>query len=904
MALDAQRYTIAWIAPLPIEARAAVCLLDRKHSGTFPMQRGDDYVFQAGDVCGHNVVIATLPAGQEYGTGSAAALASQVKKYFPNLWFGLLVGVAAGLPKLTEPSPRDIRLGDVLVALPDGDSAGLVAYDLGKETADGFQLLKGGHVLAVTETVVRAAIGNIRLQAPDDIGIMLPYYEQVKDKEHSSGTFADPGQDADKLYLSDDTGRSILQSRPRRPDHRRARIWYGPIGSGEKLMKNAAKRDTLRDRYSLIGLEMEAAGTMNRIPVGVIRGVCDYGDEHKNKEWQPYAAAMAGAYAKAVLAQIGPRRPNSVCLIPFRQNQDFIGRTEQLDQLQRMLFTDNRERVAIVGLGGMGKTQIALELAYRVQEKRVDDTTERYSVIWMPAQSMVAFHKAASEVVRKLGIQCGGSDDPKEVLREYLTSEAAGHWFLVVDNADDVASLNSVSGESAGLYQYLPRSRTGRLLVTTRLTMVAEDVAVGGIVELSAMTFKEAHLFLETSLRNKAQLEDAESTARLVEKLIRFPLALAQAAAYMNQKKTPIYRYLKMLESADQNMIDLLSRRLRDETHHSETQGAVATTWVVSFNAIREADAGAVRLLSFIQWIESEAIPVTKAIEVLEHVVAIRKETLAETHPSRLASEHALAMAYRANGQVTKAIEVLEHVVAIKQEILAETHPDRLASQHALAMAYRANGQVTKAIEVLEYVVAIEQEILAETHPDRLASEHGLAIAYRANGQVTKAIEVLEHVVAIRKEILAETHPGRLASEHALAIAYRANGQVTKAIKVLEYVLAIRKEILAETHPSRLASEHVLAMAYRANGQVTKAIEVLEHVVAIKQEILAETHPDRLASQHALAMAYQDNGQVTKAIEVLEHVVAIRKEILVETHPSRLASERGLEYLATTLVKR
>lgn len=96
------------------------------------MQRGDDYVFQAGEVCGHHVVIATLPAGQEYGAGSAAALASQVKKYFPNLWFGKLVGVAAGLPKLTGPSPRDIRLGDILVALPEGDSAGLVAYDLGR----------------------------------------------------------------------------------------------------------------------------------------------------------------------------------------------------------------------------------------------------------------------------------------------------------------------------------------------------------------------------------------------------------------------------------------------------------------------------------------------------------------------------------------------------------------------------------------------------------------------------------------------------------------------------------------------------------------------------------------------------------------------------------------------------
>lgn len=306
--LDPLRYTVVWIAPLEIEARAALCLLDRKHSGTFPMQHGDDYVFQAGEMCGHNVVIATLPPGQEYGTGSAAALAAQVKRFFPNFWFGLLVGVAAGLPRLTGPSVRDIRLGDVLVALPEGESAGLIAYDLGKETAsDGFQPLRDGHVLAITETVVRAAIGKIKLQAPDDVNLILPYYAEIKDSTHNGGTFADPGQDADCLYAKGDWGVPSIQKRQRRPDERRTRIWYGSIGSGDKLLKNATKRDNLRDRYGLIGLEMEAAGTMNRIPVGVIRGVCDYGDEHKNKQWQPYAAAMAAAYAKAVLAQIGPR---------------------------------------------------------------------------------------------------------------------------------------------------------------------------------------------------------------------------------------------------------------------------------------------------------------------------------------------------------------------------------------------------------------------------------------------------------------------------------------------------------------------------------------------------------------------------------------------------------------------
>ncbi|KAF2194147.1 purine and uridine phosphorylase [Zopfia rhizophila CBS 207.26] len=306
--LDPELYTVAWLAPLEIEAQAALHMLDNRHKGRFTMGRGDDYVFRAGDMCGHNVIIATLPASQEYGTGSAAALASQVKKFFPSLWFGLLVGVAAGVPNLSRCPPLDIRLGDVLVGLPTGESAGLIAYDLGKETGnDGFQLLHFGHVLANTETVVRSAIGSIKLEAPNDAKVFLPFYEAIKGKEHSSGTFSDPGQEQDKLYQIDDNGTEHMVDRERRPDSRRTRAWYGPIGSGDKLMKNARKRNELRDKYNVIGLEMEAAGTMNRIPVGVIRGVCDYGGEHKNKEWQPYAAAMAAAYAKAILHEIRPK---------------------------------------------------------------------------------------------------------------------------------------------------------------------------------------------------------------------------------------------------------------------------------------------------------------------------------------------------------------------------------------------------------------------------------------------------------------------------------------------------------------------------------------------------------------------------------------------------------------------
>jgi hypothetical protein len=299
--LEPRHYTVAWIAPLYIEARAALEMLDNHHEGQFAVDRGDDYIYHAGDIGGHNIVIATFPPGSQYGTASAASLAGQMKKAFPNLWFGLLVGVAAGLPNLE--ASRDIRLGDVLVGLPDGETAGLVSYDLGKETEDGFRPLRGGHALAMTESIVRSAIGNIQMKSPHEGRLFLPHYEKMRDVKHLEGTFQDPGQMVDQLF----TGAKEVKRTPRETS-KRTRVWYGPIGSGEKLIKNAKLRDEYRDKYGLIGLEMEAAGTMNTIPVGVIRGVCDYGDKRKNKEWQPYAAAMAAAFTKAVLEVITPKQ--------------------------------------------------------------------------------------------------------------------------------------------------------------------------------------------------------------------------------------------------------------------------------------------------------------------------------------------------------------------------------------------------------------------------------------------------------------------------------------------------------------------------------------------------------------------------------------------------------------------
>ena len=119
-------------------------------------------------------------------------------------------------------------------------------------------------------------------------------------------------------------------------------------------------------------------------------------------------------------------------------------------------------------------------------------------------------------------------------------------------------------------------------------------------------------------------------------------------------------------------------------------------------------------------------------------------------------------------GKIREAVSLLEQVVTIREQTLAEDHPDRLASQHELARAYQANGQVKEAISLLEQVVTIKEQTLAEDHPHRLASQQVLATMYWDVGRRNTALEMTEHIVEIRQQVLDRHHPARKRSEACL----------------------------------------------------------------------------------------------------------------------------------------
>lgn len=269
--------------------------------------------------------------------------------------------------------------------------------------------------------------------------------------------------------------------------------------------------------------------------------------------------------------------------------------------------------MALYGLGGMGKTQVALEMAHRVKEAMED-----YSVIWMPAQTMAAFEQAAAELVQTLGINPGFGENPSETLRAHLSSDASGPWFLVVDGVDDMSLVDGTPDDPRRLLDCLPQSPRGRMLITTRTSAVANSVAdPQNVVKLAEMSFGEGKRYLETCLSDNHELrrDDVDGTLScLMERLEYLPLAVAQAVTYMNVNCMSVSEYVRHHGEMQQDRDNtgpahLFGSQLRSETFHSRSQGSILTTWRASFVAIRNTSAHAAQLLSFLRWTSPKGIP-------------------------------------------------------------------------------------------------------------------------------------------------------------------------------------------------------------------------------------------------------------------------------------------------------
>ena len=279
-------------------------MLDERHD-PLPQNPHDDINYSLGRIGNHNVVIACLPLGVS-GTTSAARVASTLSYTFPSIKFGLMVDVGGGAPN----KRNDIRLGDVVVSKPSQNSGGVIQYDFGKTLQEG-RFLRTGSLRRPPDVLLNAVS---TLQARHLMGEpeLTKYLQEIEIKyPKMQRTYAYQGTSNDTLFepeyihtTDEDTclGCDPLKEirRPSRSDTTPI-VHFGLIASANQVMRDAVTREALRRAMDVLCFEMEAAGLMDTFPCLVIRGISDYADSHKNKRWQPYAAAVAAAYAKELL---------------------------------------------------------------------------------------------------------------------------------------------------------------------------------------------------------------------------------------------------------------------------------------------------------------------------------------------------------------------------------------------------------------------------------------------------------------------------------------------------------------------------------------------------------------------------------------------------------------------------
>ncbi|KAI7339299.1 hypothetical protein KC315_g1293 [Hortaea werneckii] len=850
-----ESYNVGIICALHVELAALEATLDEEH-GSMEQIPGDDNAYTFGKIGAHNVVVACLAAGVT-GKVSATAVAKDMMRSFP-IKVGLMVGICGGVWS----KKADVRLGDVIVSQPDGMHGGVVQWDYGKWEKDGVFRRTG--TLSKPPLPLLSAVQRLKARHMQDDSEISKHLEQMFSKKpRMSIKFGHQGSDHDKLFkasyghVGGDDCRDCdpaeeEDDRPEREDTN-PMVHYGNIASGDAVIKDGPSRDRIAREEGILAFEMEAAGLMDRFPCVVIRGVCDYADSHKNKRWQPYAAATAACYCKELLyvvkqqgvaglseANQSSARPK---YIPFTQNRQFTGRTQELEILEQKLFAEQDcQQLAVVGLGGIGKTQLVLQFAYSVLQKHPD-----VSVFWIHALSAETFEQACREVARIVGIVDKEDDkqDVKELFCRHFSAESAGKWLMVVDNADDIDVLRK------SIFDYLPVSTSGVTVFTTRDQKTAQAIA-GHHMHVEKMTTATASDLFRGALSRGDLVNDPSVTSDLTDKLDCLPLAITQAAAYINCSPISVKEYLKLVGGAKSDLISIMSEEMGDHTRSPRAANAVAKTWLVSFDKISRQDPYAASLLHYMSCIEWKAIP-----------LSILPEAETEAQLGRaIGTLWSYSFISRRGDSQTYDMHRLVHVGA---QVWVRQQGLRIQTQswamHHLRVKFPWGEWENRRLwrEYMPHATRAMEG--GETDYVEDKSELCLKVGWclQVDGRIADAVRWLEMSLALRIT-LAEDHPYRLTSQHQLAQAYLDSGQVLKAVQLLEQVVAIRNRVLVEDHPNRLTSQYELARAYLISGQpwqVREAVRLLEHVVAVEEQVLAEGHPDRLASQKLLDKAHR-----------------------------------------------
>ena len=651
----------------------------------------------------------------------------------------------------------------------------------------------------------------------------------------------------------------------------------------------------------------------------------------------------------------GPLPPGSVLRvwnIPAR-NAGFTGRDELLAAVRDRLLAGDRAVVqALQGMGGVGKTQLAIEYAHRFAAD--------YDVAWwVNAEQGGLTGDQFAALGAALGcVQPGaGSDTVRAAVLAALRQR--GRWLLVFDNAET----------PAGIRPWLPGG-AGHVLITSRERAWAELAAP---VEVDVLARAESVALLQHRVPGLS----AADAGRLAAQLGDLPLAVAQAAGFIADTGTSAAQYLDLLATQAGKLLDQAAAG-------SSYPRSLAAATRLAAGRLDDEDPAAAQLASLCAFLAPEPVPedlFTGAPGALPAALAERaadplgwRQTLARLTRQSLARIdqrglviHRLTQAIlrdrlpaeqaAATRACTEAIlaaadprdpanpvtwprwaQLMPHLLAADlpatdngdlrwmacnaclyllargdnraahdlaadlrqnwRDLLGDDHHQTLSATHFLAWALRNMGRYADARELDDDTLARYRRVLGEDRPDTLSSAVALAFDLRNLGEDQAARELNEDTLARYRRVLGDDHPHTLTSAGNLAFGLYELGEYQAARELNEDTLARRRRVLGDDHPETLTSASNLALDLSGLGEYQAARELNEDTLARRRRVLGDDHPDTLTSASNLAYDLRRLGEHQAARELDEDTLARRRRVLGDDHPD---TRRSADNLAADL---
>jgi tetratricopeptide (TPR) repeat protein len=561
------------------------------------------------------------------------------------------------------------------------------------------------------------------------------------------------------------------------------------------------------------------------------------------------------------------------CNVPFQRNPYFTGREDVLEKLHNSLKSDKAAALAqaISGLGGIGKTQTAVEYTYRYRN-------EYNAVLWVKADSREALISDYAALAHVLDLPEKEAKEQNLIVaavRRWLENNSG--WLLVFDNADEPGLLED----------YIPINHKSHILLTSRAQLF-DNLGISKPVELEKMPPDEAtELLIKRTGRSNPPHAEKEAILKIAGELDYLPLALEQAGAYIKELKASFSNYLSSYRTRGMEMFK----------KHPPVTGkypeSVATTWLLNFEEVEKTSKASAELLTASAFFNPDNIPfeliirggselgetISSAIECMENDPLVLDELLLPltsysliTRDVKTYSIHRLVQAV-IRDRIGKDAERVWAERTVKALNCAFPHVE-------FSNWYLCERLIPHAQAGFELIRkwGFEFEEAA-----RVLNQAGFYHYERA--LFSEAEPMYRRGLDIREKSLGKDHPNVATSLNCLALLYYAQGKYTGAEPIYRRALGIYEKSLGKDHPYVATTFNNLALLYDAQGKFVEAEPMYRHALEIREKSLGKDHPDVAQSLNNLAQLYQTQGKFAEAEPMYRRALEIREKSLGKDHP-------------------